>query len=335
MRVREWDPSAATPGEIDSLVVTLNQVLAADLPDDPPWQSAAMTAYLTETMHGERRACWLVDDPDRPGRILGHASLLMQGDIGVIEVLVHPEARHRGLGRALVAAAARRAYSDGIASLGVEAVGDTPAVTFWERIGFQCAYIEMRYLLALTGVDWSKLEQVAGTLPTGYRVEYHPGGLPDPLLERYAAAKAVRQESDLGDLELRPSSYDAKRLAESLETLNRRGMKPYLVLALQEETGTVAALTEVVVPAQHPTRADQYDTIVVPAHHGRGLERAIKARMLLELRTAEPQLVDVQTWNALEQDPISPVNAELGFHPDRQWREYEADVLDLTERFAH
>ena len=38
------------------------------------------------------------------------------------------------------------------------------------------------------------------------------------------------------------------------------------------------------VPAQHPSRADQYDTIIVPEHNGYGLARAIKARMLLELR---------------------------------------------------
>jgi hypothetical protein len=28
------------------------------------------------------------------------------------------------------------------------------------------------------------------------------------------------------------------------------------------------------------------------------------------------------------------VNAELGFQPDREWREYEADVADLVRRFG-
>jgi hypothetical protein len=40
----------------------------------------------------------------------------------------------------------------------------------------------------------------------------------------------------------------------------------------------------------------------------------------------------VQTWNAIENETIGRVNAELGFQPDRQWREYEADVADLVER---
>jgi GNAT superfamily N-acetyltransferase len=357
MRVREWDAKASSSDEIESIVATLNEVLAGDLPEDPPWQSTGMRAYLTETMPGERRVYWLIDaaeaigatdatkttDASKPTdatktterRALGYANLLVLGDIGVVEVLVHPSARGRGVGRSLLATVVRRAYSEGLSSLGVEAVGGTPAGRFWEVFGFRCAYVEMRNILDLSSVDWPKLAETAAVIPAGYRVEYHPGGLPSELLERYAAAKAVRRETEPGDLELRPSSYDAQRLAESLETLNRRGMKPHLVLAIHEETGEVASLTEVVAPTQHPTRADQYDTIVVPAHQDLGLERAIKARMLLELRSAEPRLTEVQTWNALENDPIALVNAELGFRPDREWREYEADVLDLIDQLGH
>jgi hypothetical protein len=97
----------------------------------------------------------------------------------------------------------------------------------------------------------------------------------------------------------------------------------------------VAALTELVVPTQHPTRADQYDTIVVPEHQGVGLERAVKARMLVEIGDIETQLTEVQTWNVLENNPMADVNAELGFRPDREWREYEADVLDLIRQLGH
>ena len=121
-------------------------------------------------------------------------------------------------------------------------------------------------------------------------------------------------------------------LRASLATLHARGLKPYIVLAVHEASDTIAGLTEVVVPAQRPTRADQYDTIEVPAHRGYGISRAIKARMLFELRAAEPHLLDVQTWNATENEPLLKVNAELGFKPDREWREYDADVIDLLRR---
>lgn len=333
--MREWDPAKAATEQIESIVAALNEVLAADLPGDPRWQTTGMREYLSETMPGERRVCWIADGGPGTGagQPLGHASLQLLGDIGVVEVLTHPSARRKGTGRELLTTAARRAYEDGVASIGVEAIGGTPAVKFWESLGFRCAYVEMRSILELASVQWPVLKAMAAAVPSGYRVEYHPGGLPDGLLESYAAAKASRGEPS--DLELRPSSYDANRLADSLATLNRRGMKPYLVLAVHERSGEVAALTELVVPIQHPTRADQYDTIVVPAHHGLGLERAIKARMLLEIQPAEPELAEVQTWNALENDPMADVNAELGFRPDREWREYEADVLDLIRQLGH
>jgi hypothetical protein len=112
-------------------------------------------------------------------------------------------------------------------------------------------------------------------------------------------------------------------------------MKPYIVLAIHEKTGDVAGLTEVVVPAQHPTRADQYDTIVVQDHRGYGLDRAMKARMLFELRSAEPKLAEVQTWNAQANESMLKVNAELGFQADREWFEYGADLADILRRLEH
>ncbi|WP_431901922.1 GNAT family N-acetyltransferase [Micromonospora chalcea] len=332
--VREWNPRTASSAEIASLLDTLNAVLAADLPQDPPWQESSMREYLSEVMPGERRISWVAQEDDAPdgtpGAIVGHVHVLLLGGIGVLEVLVHPAVRRTGLGRELVRVAARRVWDEGFQSIGVEVVGDTPAVAFYESLGFTRDYVETRSVLDLRTVDWPALTEMAAEVGAGYHVEFWPGGPPDELLEAYARAKAEVRDSD--DVELRPSSYDPDRLRDSLATLHRRGMKPYIVLALHEQTGDVAGLTEVVVPAQHPTRADQYDTIVVHDHRGYGIDRAIKARMLLELRSAEPQLVEVQTWNAQDNESMLKVNAELGYRPDRDWCEYGVDVAELVHR---
>ncbi|QGN50655.1 GNAT family N-acetyltransferase [Micromonospora sp. WMMD558] len=332
--VREWDPRTASSAEIASLLDTLNAVLAADLPQDPPWQENSLREYLAEVMPGERRISWVAQaEPASngvPGAIMGQVHVLLLGDIGVLEVLVHPSARRTGLGRDLVLTAARRVYHEGFQSIGVEVVGDTPAVGFYEALGFAKEYVETRSVLDLATVDWAELTEMASGIGAGYHLEFHPGGPPDELIEAYARAKA--EVRDVEDGELRPSSYDPQRLRDSLDCLHRRGMKPYIVLALHEQSGEVAGLTEVVVPAQHPTRADQYDTIVVQDHRGYGIDRAIKARMLLELRSAEPQLVEVQTWNAQANEAMLKVNAELGYRPDREWCEYSVDVADLVHR---
>ncbi|MDT5037850.1 MAG: hypothetical protein QOE03_3035 [Micromonosporaceae bacterium] len=329
MQVREWDPAAAPADEIAALLCTLNLILAADVPEDPLWRTDLFREYLAVTMPGERRICWLAEEA---GRIVGYASILLVGDIAVLDLLVRPDRRRSGAGRTLLAAAARRADAEEFASIGVEVVGDTPATGFFERHGFRCAFIEMRTVLDLSGVDWVQVGTLAGGVGSGYRIEYYPGGPPEPLLDAYAQAKASVRLSPASDLELRPSSYDGERLRASLTTLRARGLMPYIVLAVHEQSGDVAGLTEVVVPAQRPTRADQYDTIIVQKHRGYGLSRAIKARMLLELRAAEPRLLDVQTWNGIGSEAVRRINDELGFKPDRQWREYEADVVDLLRQ---
>jgi GNAT superfamily N-acetyltransferase len=334
--VREWDPRTASSAEIESVLDTLNAVVAADLPDDPPWHNSCMREYLAEVMPGERRISWIArEEPTSDGQIsaiIGHIQVLLLGDIGVIDVLVHPRARRQGLGRQLIAKAARRAYQEGFSSIGVEVVGGTPAVGFYESLGFVREFVETRSVLRLSTVDWAAVGEMAAGTAAGYHLEFHPGGPPEELLEAYARAKAEVRDVDDGDLDLRPSSYDPQRLRDSLDCLHRRGMKPYIVLALHERTGEVAGLTEVVVPAQHPTRADQYDTIVAQEHRGYGIDRAIKARMLMELRSAEPTLSGVQTWNAQANEAMIKVNADLGFEPDREWCEYGADVAELVHR---
>jgi GNAT superfamily N-acetyltransferase len=312
-------------------VETINAVLAADLPDDPPWQDVQVREYLAETVPGERRISWVAEDdrlPEGESEIFAHISMLLLGDIGVLEIQVRPGLRRRGLGRQLVAVAARRAYLEGFSTIGVEAIGGTPAIGFYEALGFEREYMETRSVLALSGVDWNALHEMADSIAPGYRIEYHPGGPPDTLLEAYAQAKLEAEDDE--DLDLAPRSSDPQRLRDSLGTLHKRGLKPYIVLAIHEATGVVAGLTEVVVPAQHPERADQYDTIVVRDHRGYGIDRAIKARMLFELRAAEPGLREVQTWNAHNNESMLKVNAELGYLPDRDWYEYGADVPQLV-----
>ncbi|MGV9809983.1 GNAT family N-acetyltransferase, partial [Micromonospora chersina] len=66
--VREWDPRTASSAEIASLLDTLNAVLAADLPQDPPWRANSLREYLSEVMPGERRISWVAEgDPAADG----------------------------------------------------------------------------------------------------------------------------------------------------------------------------------------------------------------------------------------------------------------------------
>jgi GNAT superfamily N-acetyltransferase len=335
VRLREWDPANATDDDLRLWLDAYNTALTADLPLDPAWGPASLRGYLSRTMPGERRMSWIVDsEQEGQSAILGHAGLLMMDGLAVVEIFVVPEARRQGVGRALLAAVTAQSQAEGLRTMGVEVAGGTTGIDFYEALGFRWAYVEMRSLLDLSSMDWQRIDEMAKGVVTGYHVEYHCDGLPEHLVAAYAEAKEQRRVNQPGELDLRPSSYSPDRLRASIATLRARGLKPHIVLAMHESTGRVAGLTEVVVPAQKPTRADQYDTIVRAEFNGLGLGRALKARMLLELRDAEPQLREVQTWHATENEQLQLVNDELGFKPDREWREYDADTAELAERLG-
>ncbi|MGY0234903.1 N-acetyltransferase family protein [Longispora urticae] len=327
MHVREWNPATAPGSDLEAWRLLYNEMLAADMPGEPHWRADNLRAYMAVTMPDENRADWFAE---HDGAVVGVADLLLLDDLGVVEVYVSPDHRRKGVARTLLAHAVRRAHESGRTVLGAEVAAGTPATAFYKAYGFQLTCVEQRNLLDLATVDWDRLREHAARTGSGYRIEYFPGGPPTDLLTAYATAKQVVQ----GDWELHPSSYSPDRLAHSLATLHARGLTPHVVCAVHNRTGAVAGLTEVVASALHPERADQYDTVVVPAHRGYGLGLAMKARMLLELRDAVPDLRDVQTWQSVENEPMARVNAELGFLPDREWHEYEASVPALAAQLG-
>jgi GNAT superfamily N-acetyltransferase len=336
MQVTQFDPATASDAEIAQWREVLNAMTSADMPGEPRWHDDRMREYLAVTMPGERRLAYTVRNGD--GRIAGHANLLLFGGdydhTGVFEISVRPNERGKGAAKRLLHAIASRAGSEGRDTIGVEVIATTPAVGFYDRLGFARAVVENRHLLKMSDVDWERVRGNAGKLAAGYRLEYYAGGLPEHMLERYASTKAhLRAEPAYNSGSWRGSS-DARRLRDSLSTLAGRGLRTHLVVAISEPLEMVVGLTELVVAAQRPTRGDQYDTVVAPEHRSYGLGMAMKARMLCELRTAEPQLTDVQTWTSLDGDPHAHVDSELGFRNDVQWYEYEAEVATLLQRLG-
>ena len=331
VRIREWAPATAPDAEIDAWLRVYNAAIAADLPGEPPWRRDRLRDYLSVAMPVERRAAWIAEEH---GELIGYVgeNLLGYDMIGaaVIELFTDPVHRRRGVGGALLAAAAEFAAEQGRELMTAEIVEGTPTVDFYAEHGFRPTVVEESSLLDLSTVDWDLVAEQSQRIGAGYHIEHFPEEPPDALLASYAGAKLIVRHTPVADVEWHVG-FEAGRIRDSLRTLRARGLRPYVTVAIHTASGEVAGLTELVVPAHRPDRADQYDTIVVPEHRGYGLGLTMKARLLLALRDAEAQVRTVQTWQPVGDEQMLRVNAELGFRPHRRWYDYEAPVSAVIE----
>ncbi len=85
--------------------------------------------------------------------------------------------------------------------------------------------------------------------------------------------------------------------------------------AVDKASGEVVAFTEVVVPGDGKSDAQNYSTAVLPAHRGHGLARWLKAEQIHSVRTAFPNLGGLFTDTVDTNHAMRRVNAALGYVP--------------------
>jgi hypothetical protein len=108
-------------------------------------------------------------------------------------------------------------------------------------------------------------------------------------------------------------------------------VRTYGIAAVKSDTGAPAALTEVAVDPADPEWGHQMLTGVTREHRGHRLGLLAKVAMAEWLRTAEPQLERIQTWNAQSNQYMIAVNEALGYtilgQPANGWRLEVSAVL--------
>ncbi|MGK5554195.1 GNAT family N-acetyltransferase [Actinomadura kijaniata] len=314
-----------TDAQIRQWHAVLTAVHAADPAGEPAPELEHTMARLLGAEQGGRQRLWTaVTD----GRTVAVATLRLPGEPGAarpgeIDIQVRPEHRRRGIGRRLLTVAAEGLRADGRSSVIAQVLEGTPAVPFLEAHGFRCVLTLRGLLLDMADVPPERTAALLASGPGGYDLVRWRGVVPDEHAEALAHAKHAM--ADLAQYEGVP--WDAHRVREMAEMVAKRGDELYTVAAVRD--GVIAGFTEVVVPADSPARAAQYDTAVVPEHRGRRLGIRVKAAMLDWLRAERPEVREIETDNAGDNVHMLAVNRELGFRPQRESREYQADAADL------
>lgn len=235
-------------------------------------------------------------------------------------VSVVPGWRRRGIGRQLAAIAVDHARAGGRRVLIGECSDATPGPLFCADVGASPGVRSVRRLLLLDGVERERHDRLlaeAWGRAAGYSSLRWAGPAPDAMAAEVAALERSMNDAPMDDLDYGDEQWSVARLRRAEQNAADMALRLYQVAARHVETGELAGLTRIAVPEEHPGWAQQWDTVVAPAHRGHRVGLVVKLEMLRWPRDAEPALTTVETDNAGSNRYMIAVNEAIGFQPGR------------------
>lgn len=327
MRVTPVDPLKITDDELAAMHEVRDAALRHDEPDRRRPSLAELAAELATPWPGSRSAYWLSYDGDQPAGVM---SLTLPGDanatIGHVELDLVPSKRRLGGGRQLFFEAVRMAYSCGRGQLMSRGLADSASQHFAEHMGCQPVLHENRATLDLSTVDVEALPP----MPVGYDVVRIPADTPAEMVAAVADLHAGMVDAPRGGSALAHQPHDVERVLAFDRMLAGRGLVQLRLMACHRDSGEPAGISYVIVPRSAPTRSEQGDTVVLPAHRDAGLGRALKAEMLRWLRSEFPEVGELTTWVAHDNAAMNAVNQSTGYRTVAAYTTWQTPVDDVV-----
>ncbi|MFG2337232.1 GNAT family N-acetyltransferase [Streptomyces yangpuensis] len=303
--------------EVDAWLAVLTAAAAADLPQLPPPSRVEVAGRLRVTPVRGRPVLWTAGENGSRDGGDGVAGLLLFTEEGnthtaFLDVLtVRPGARRRGVGTALWERVREELLAHGRTSVAAMLDLGGPGQAFAEAMGFENV-LPMAWYTRELPAD----VPVPAPATPGYELLTWHGLVPAAWAPAAAAAHAAMEDAPTGDMDERIQTWTPERLHALQQVVLDRGGEMITVAAVTPG-GEVAAYTEIVLPDPEGTSAVQYDTVVVPAHRGHGLGRAVKAHMAAQAAARHPRLRRIATTVADENGPMRAVNEALGYRRER------------------
>jgi GNAT superfamily N-acetyltransferase len=234
----------------------------------------------------------------------------------LVDLVVDPRARARGVGTALLEAVMERARSTGRSTLVTGSLEHPAPVALAKRFGLTQVSVEQARRQDLDALDREALREAlkeASAHSEGYDVERMPRIVPEEMAPDVVALNAAINDAPVDGLDLEDEVFSVARLRVFERTQVALGRRTYRLVARDRSSGRLAGHTVVAISAQQPWHAVQYDTSVVRDHRGHRLGLLLKLTMLGWLEECEPQLRLVDTWNSATNVHMVSVNERVGY----------------------
>jgi GNAT superfamily N-acetyltransferase len=329
----ELIPVRTTDDTPERWFAVLAPTYAKDYPTLHPWPRELAVGGIRYPKPGEEAHWWLagIDGVD-VGGLCVTLPLMDNTETALLEVFVALDYRHRGIGSQLMEHGLEFASNAGRPRQMAQTTQEIdaqppPAMGFLERRGFKPALHELFSHLDLTTLDETTLSTLAAEAQhrsSGYVLETWVGPPPDDeaCAQLGFLEGTLSEDAPLGDLEWERENWDAARVRQAHENLQRTGAVSLHAVA-RDRTGRIVAWTHLVSCPSEPTWAMQWNTVVDPAHRGHRLGVAVKTANLVRLRALLPAVERIETGNAEENEHMLRVNRAMGFVPVAHSWEYQ------------
>lgn len=302
--------------------------VAADDPHgEPPFSLAMLRATLAPDWGGEPTEAWYVPADVAPGPA-GQCGLvaavyrirfpdLENRDRAFMSPVVHPAVRRRGLGLQLVTHARQRAAAQRRTVIDCYAIQGSAGDAFARRLGAEPGLVDARRIIDLRTAPtgrFAELKVAAAKHAAGYSLTSWTGRTPEDRLGQVASLYNAMNDAPREEGWFEDDIWDADRVRTRADTRIRlAGHRGYSVAAVHDETGEMAALTQVYVDPAEPAWGHQGVTAVTRPHRGHRLGLLIKATVLEWLAAAEPGLERIETTNVEVNSYMIAINEALGY----------------------